>query len=153
MSHDPLKFQHINTRIFLFFLLLLLATSCKDSQKEIYIPDQSGLPICCSADYLVRLAEVGTYISGDNSIEGGNIENGKQIYLDKCQDCHGESGEITDSNADDSPTRLGQIAVDDPRRFFEVTNFNFRDMPGYYNDLSLQELIDVMAFAQTLPEQ
>lgn len=131
----------------LFSILLITFTIILAGCGSVKIPDVSG------ADIQARLLEGKTYIAEDGLVQG-DIINGAQIYQEHCEECHGEDGKKEDLGDDTTSIWLGTSANKNALDFFRVTNFGdaTRKMPGFYEDATLIELINVIAYAQTLEE-
>lgn len=125
----------------MFFLIM---TAC----QEIHIPEASAV------DRQARLLEFESMLNEENHVKG-NISNGEAIYTQTCKACHGQEGKDENFGSESVPIWIGTSAVTDPTTFFEITNFGdvARKMPGYYDTYGLTDLIDVVAYSQTLPSQ
>lgn len=86
----------------------------------------------------------------DFSVEG-NIENGRLVYADYCQACHGENGEGESALSLNSPTFLESI--DDGFLWYSI----IKGRPGttmiaYEDILSEEEISDVVALIRAWEE-
>lgn len=127
-------------------------------------PAKSGLPApkpgSC-ADTLTaedkRMAYLVCQLLGpDGKIDGADIERGRRLFLKNCQACHGDDGMRTNLSGDFfHPVYLGKRAVEDMPTFWYQMNFgdSIRGMTAYYNELELQDMVDIAGFAQTLPDK
>ena len=79
----------------------------------------------------------------------GDVENGRLLYAGDCLDCHGEEGNKKPN------VSVGAVTNDNPWEGLHKIRFG---QPGtsmssaVNNELSLQEQIDILTFAQTLPQ-
>ena len=127
----------------LLIVFLLTVTAC----QEIHIPEVS------EEDKAARMAEFEAVLNEDGTVNGDAV-NGKLIYTQTCKACHGDDGKDENFGTREAPSFMGNSAVTDPIAFFEITNFGNleRKMLGYYDTYGLTDLIDVVAYSQTLPE-
>lgn len=91
----------------------------------------------------------------DGKIKGADLVRGRKLFLKNCQSCHGDDGMRTNVSGDFfHPIYLGQRAVEDMPTFWYRMNFgdSIRGMTAYYNELELQEMVDIAGFVQTLPQ-
>lgn len=140
----------MNTKLNFHYLLVVLtiATILLTACGNVHIPEVSA------ADKQARLAEYSNYMSQDGSVEG-DPGKGQNMYSQMCKDCHGEDGRDENFAEGGLAKYLGTSADEDGLAFFEITNFGDgeRKMPGFYDDLTLEQLIDIQAYAQTLPTE
>ncbi|MBR4559325.1 MAG: c-type cytochrome [Fibrobacter sp.] len=90
----------------------------------------------------------------DGKIKGANIERGEKLFMQNCRPCHGNDGRrFNFSLYYEKPAFIGDRARDDMPTFWYQVNFGDpeRSMEAYIDELSLEELIDIAGFAQTLP--
>jgi thiosulfate dehydrogenase len=83
----------------------------------------------------------------------GNPTNGQELYT-TCAACHGEDGRVLNFGSEDEPEYIGTIAVDNPWEFLHKVRAGQPGaaMPAAMDgDWSLEDLMDLLAFAQTLP--
>ena len=85
----------------------------------------------------------------------GDFFKGKDLYNQICEKCHGEDDREQNFGGDINQKYIGRKAIDDPEAFFEIINFGDgeREMPGFYNDLSLKQLINILTYTQILPTE
>lgn len=143
----PVMFKRSNLPLILVLLgvTALILTACGD---KIHIRDVS------KAERQAGLAEAGTNINGDGSVDG-DADSGQKVYQQFCKGCHGADGRDENSGDEASPEWIGTSANADLLAFFEIINFGDRErkMPGFDDKLSQQDLLDVLAYAQTLPTE
>lgn len=90
----------------------------------------------------------------DGKIKGANLERGEKLFMQNCRPCHGNDGRrFNFSPYYEKPAFLGDRAREEMPTFWYHVNFgdSNRGMAAYIDEFSLQELIDIAGFAQTLP--
>lgn len=100
------------------------------------------------------LVDKSAFINADKTIVGGDAAHGKQLYDGVCKSCHGEDGKALNFGDEGSPEYFGTIAVDNPWEFFNKATVGQpgEAMPAGWNlGWTLQDIIDLMTYAQTLP--
>ena len=132
----------ITQLLILFAMVMLLLTAC----GSVYIPEVTP------ADRQARLEEATSLIMPNGYVVGEKV-SGQQLYTEECEDCHGKKGRNENFGDRNAPAYIGTSANNDPIEFFEITNFGDaeRKMPGYYDDMTLEQIVDTLAYAQTLP--
>lgn len=83
----------------------------------------------------------------------GDAENGRALYAETCQACHGAQGEQINLGAESAPLYLADIAVADPWQTVHRIRFGVpaRNMPAAEAlGWSLGRVADVLAYIQTL---
>ncbi len=103
------------------------------------------------------LVDVSSYIEPETKAAiGGDTANGEGLYASSCSACHGEDGRTFNFGDEDEPEYVGTIAVDNPWEFIHKVRGG---QPGtampaaLENNWSLQDVIDLLAFAQSLPTE
>ena len=90
----------------------------------------------------------------DGKIKGANIERGEELYMENCRPCHGNDGRrFNFSLYYEKPAFIGDRAREEMPTFWYQVNFGDKDrgMQAYIDEFTLEELIDIAGFAQTLP--
>jgi mono/diheme cytochrome c family protein len=89
----------------------------------------------------------------DGKIIGADIKRGAKLFYQNCRPCHGEDGRRIIFNQGRGPEFIGNKARDDLPTFWYQMNFGDEDrnMEAYYDEISLDEMRDIAAFAKTLP--
>jgi len=85
---------------------------------------------------------------------GGDGAHGAELYASTCSACHGDDGRLINFGSDDDPDYIGSIALSNPWEFTHKVRAGQpgTGMPSAIDvDWDLQYLIDLLAFAQTLP--
>jgi thiosulfate dehydrogenase len=109
---------------------------------------------------LVKFIQSGVMdISGDidsdtKEAAGGDPSNGQTLYESTCTACHGADGRMINFGDDDEPEYVGTIAQDNPWEFIHKVRAGQpgSQMPSAIeNDWAHQDVVDVLAYAQTLP--
>ena len=89
----------------------------------------------------------------NKKIKGANLKRGAELFYMNCRACHGDDGRRVNFTPMKSPTYLGTTALNDMPTFWYLMNFGDggRGMLAYIDEISLEEMIDIAGFAQTLP--
>ncbi|MGD2155394.1 MAG: c-type cytochrome [Anaerolineales bacterium] len=98
--------------------------------------------------------DVSPYIDENKNAVGGDNANGEELYASTCIACHGEDGRTLNFGDEEEPEYVGTIAVDNPWEFIHKVRFGQpgTGMPAVFDTgWSMQDVVDLMAFAQTLP--
>lgn len=99
------------------------------------------------------LDDYGQFIADDKSAIGGDLENGETKYTSICSTCHGEDGTQLNFGDEEEPEYVGTIAVDNPWEFFHKVKYGQPGSPmpdAADNELSLEDIRDLLAYVQTL---
>jgi thiosulfate dehydrogenase len=103
------------------------------------------------------LVDMAQFIDADTKAAiGGDAANGEDLYMAACTACHGEDGRMINFHDPDDPEFVGNIAVDNPWEFIHKVRAG---QPGsampsaIANGWSMQDVIDVLTFAQGLPTE
>jgi thiosulfate dehydrogenase len=103
------------------------------------------------------LVDVAPFIDAETKAAvGGDAANGEVLYMSTCTACHGEDGTTINFHDPDDPEFVGNIAIDNPWEFIHKVRAGQpgTGMPaGIDNDWTMQEVIDLLTFAQTLPTE
>lgn len=101
------------------------------------------------------LIEVAAYIDAQTKATiGGDAATGQELYSATCAACHGEDGKTINFGDAAEPEYLGTIAADNPWEFIHKVRMG---QPGTQMPAALElgwhldEVIDVLTYAQTLP--
>lgn len=84
---------------------------------------------------------------------GGDAGQGQELFA-SCAACHGEDGLLLNFGSEDEPEYVGTIALDNPWEFLHKVRAGQPGtaMPAAMDGAwSLDDLVDLLAFAQTLP--
>ncbi|MBO7383158.1 MAG: c-type cytochrome [Fibrobacter sp.] len=89
----------------------------------------------------------------DGNIIGADLKRGDKLFFQNCRPCHGEDGMRINFNPGGKPEFIGIRARNDMPTFWYQMNFGDEDrnMEAYYDEISLDEMRDIAAFAKTLP--
>ena len=90
----------------------------------------------------------------DGKIKGANLKRGEKLFMQNCRPCHGNDGRrFNFSPYYEKPAFLGDRAREEMPTFWYHVNFGDSDrgMAAYIDEFTLEELIDIAGFAQTLP--
>ncbi|MCL5958041.1 MAG: c-type cytochrome, partial [Chloroflexi bacterium] len=86
--------------------------------------------------------------------KSADASHGKQLYANTCATCHGSDGRKLNFGSDQEPEYIGTIASDNPQEFVHKVRFGQPGAPmpaGVQSGWSMQDVLDVLAHAQTLP--
>jgi thiosulfate dehydrogenase len=95
-------------------------------------------------------------IDADKKAVGGDAAQGEEMFAANCSVCHGADGTTLNFGSDDEPEYVGTIAVDNPWEFFHKVRVG---QPGTLmpsaiaNDWSLEDVLNILRFAQTLQSE
>jgi mono/diheme cytochrome c family protein len=126
----------------ILILLLFSASSCSRVNQK-------------SQDHIgskrMRHGVIPLAVVSREQIDQSSIERGEKIYMQKCLQCHGKSGEGDGALAPRGTANLRKLVT-------EVKNFKFfmsisqwqGDMPGWENQFTSAESDDLVAYIKTL---
>jgi thiosulfate dehydrogenase len=86
---------------------------------------------------------------------GGDTANGETLFA-ACSACHGDDGRLINFGDDDEPTYVATVALDNPWEFLHKVRAGQPGtaMPASLDtDWSTDDLLDLLAFSQTLPTE
>ena len=111
-------------------------------------------------DVLVLFLQKGVIDKGPYITDGkgtGDPTHGKTLFNAICKVCHGVDGNTINFQADEGGEEfIGNVANDNPMEFFNKASVGQpgEAMPAGLNlGWSLQDVADVLAYAQTLPQK
>jgi len=89
---------------------------------------------------------------------GGDATRGKPLYDGLCAACHGPDGKKLNFGTDKEPEYIGTLAKDNPQEFLHKVRAG---QPGSEPPMpstlvlgwTMQQIVDVLTYAQTLPEK
>lgn len=103
--------------------------------------------------FIQQLQDQTPYINADKTVNG-NAENGKVLYEGTCKMCHGEDGKAMDFDDGEGVEFVGTLAADNPWEIFNKIAYGQpgESMPSGVNmGWSWQDIVDILAYIQTLP--
>ncbi len=92
------------------------------------------------------------YVNPETGLVQGDIRHGTEIFQTVCSVCHGLDGRLINFKTDESPEFVGTVAKFHPLEALHNIRFGKAGnaMIGLF-PFSLQNQLDVLAYAQTLP--
>lgn len=100
--------------------------------------------------------DITPFIDAENAAVGGDAANGESLYRETCSSCHDDDGRAINFGSDDEPEYVGTIAIDNPWEFIHKVRAGqpgTRMPSGIELGWSIQEVIDVLSYSQTLPTE
>lgn len=94
------------------------------------------------------------FINADKSVTGGVAADGGKFFETSCAYCHGKTGMELNFGDAAEPEFIGTLAADNPWEFVHKVSFGHPGaiMPSGINmDWTLQGIIDLLTYSQTLP--
>jgi len=91
--------------------------------------------------------------SETKSAVDGDAAHGEELFA-TCAACHGEDGRLLNFGTEDEPEYVGTIALDNPSELLHKVRAGQprTTIPAAMDgEWSLEDLVDLLAFAQTLP--
>ena len=96
--------------------------------------------------------DTNAYIDSATKKAKGNIDNGRKLYQAVCAACHGFDGKLLNFGDDKNPEFVGTVAANNP---WEALHKIRNGQPGVpmpaWRVFDIQQSVDVIAYAQTLP--
>ncbi|GBD84738.1 cytochrome c6 [bacterium BMS3Abin02] len=102
------------------------------------------------------LVDTSKYINADKTLIGADLERGDELFDGTCSACHGADGTMINFGSDEEPEFVGTVASDNPWEALHKIRVGQpgTPMPAALNSgWTLQDMIDVVAHAQTLPTE
>jgi thiosulfate dehydrogenase len=97
------------------------------------------------------------FINTDGSLTGGDIQAGQTFFTTNCMtECHGPDGMAINFGSKDKPEFIGTLSNKNPWEFFHKVRAGqpgTRMSSGIINKWSNEEILDVLAYARTLPRE
>ncbi len=100
-----------------------------------------------------EMADITANVNPDKTVNGDPV-NGKTLFEGTCAACHGVDGKRINFGSANDPEYVGTIASDNPWEFFHKTSFGQPGAPmprGRGLGWDMQQIADLLAYAQTLP--
>lgn len=114
--------------------------------------DQIGMLVAFLQEGMVDMSK---FINDDKTVDG-DPEHGKTLYNAGCSRCHGEDGKTINFKDEAAPVYVGTLANDNPWETLHKASFGQpgEHMPASVNfDWSVQDLADLLSYAQSLPAE
>jgi thiosulfate dehydrogenase len=102
-----------------------------------------------------EMTDISDYVNADKTVNGDPLL-GRDLYEGTCAACHGTDGKTMNFGNEEEPEFIGTLAADNPWEFFHKASFGQPGAPmpaGQALGWSMQDIADVLAYAQTLPTQ
>jgi thiosulfate dehydrogenase len=102
-----------------------------------------------------EMADISPYVNADKSVTG-DPANGRDLFEATCSACHGVDGKKINFHDADDPEYIGTVAAGNPWEFFHKASFGQPDAPmpaGLALGWTMEEIADLLAYAQTLPTE
>jgi mono/diheme cytochrome c family protein len=99
--------------------------------------------------------DIAAYVNNDKTVNG-DPTHGRQLFDGTCAACHGVDGKNMNFGNEDEPEYVGTIAADNPWEFFHKASFGQPGVPmpaGRALGWTLEDVADLLSFAQTLPRE
>lgn len=99
--------------------------------------------------------DITPYVNADGTVNG-DPAHGRDLFEGTCAACHGVDGKELNFGDDAEPEFIGTVAADNPWEFFHKASFGQPGVPmpaGRALGWSLQDIADVLSYAQTLPTE
>ncbi|PWJ68975.1 MULTISPECIES: cytochrome c [unclassified Fibrobacter] len=149
MSH---KFRFFGLFALVTYGLLLGVNAIAQSEEDKPIPGSEADTLTREDARMAFL--VYKLLDKDGKIIGANLEKGAKLFYQNCRPCHGEDGMRVNFNPmSRRPAYIGQRAREEMPTFWYQMNFGDegRSMEAYYDEIPLEDMIDIAGYAQTLP--
>src|SRR5574341_638523 len=102
-----------------------------------------------------EVTDITPYVNIDGTVNG-DPAHGRELFEGTCAACHGTDGKRMNFGDADEPEFIGTVAADNPWEFFHKASFGQPGQPmpaGRALGWSLQDIADVLSYAQTLPTE
>ncbi len=102
-----------------------------------------------------EMVDIAAYVNDDKTVNGDPL-SGKELFEGTCAACHGVDGKKMNFGAEDDPEYVGTVAAGNPWEFFHKASFGQSDSPmpsGNALGWTMEEIADVLSYAQTLPTE
>lgn len=156
MRNHPLFPASLGLQLLVYGTLLGLAAASVASpphQKEQVAPAPGSEGDTLTIEDKRMAYLVYKLLDKDGKIKGADIKRGAKLFYQNCRPCHGEDGHRINFTPGSGGTFIGQRARNDMPTFWHQMNFGDeeRNMQAYYDEIPLDEMVDIAGYAQTLP--
>ncbi len=129
---------------------LLAALKTGDHDFSSYMNDDQ---LNALVAFMQQVEDMTPYINDDKTVNG-DAANGKVLFDGTCRMCHGEDGKAIDFDDGEGVEFVGTVATDNPWEVFNKIAYGQPAAPmpsGINMGWSWQEIVDILAYIQTLP--
>ncbi len=105
--------------------------------------------------FMQQAQDMAPYINDDKTVNG-DAAKGEVTYKAACASCHGEDGKAIDFDDGEGREFIGTVAADNPWEVFNKIAYGqpAESMPAGINlGWSWQDILDILAYIQTLPSE
>ncbi len=123
------------------------------SENHDFSPYLNDAQLNALVAFIQQIQDLSPYINDDKTVNG-DPTHGKVLYESNCIMCHGEDGKAIDFDDGEGVEYVGTVASDNP---WEAINKIMYGQPGAVMTAGLnmgwsfQDMIDLLAYIQTLP--
>jgi thiosulfate dehydrogenase len=125
-----------------------------NSDHDFSVMDEIGMNAML-AFLQTEMADISAFVNDDKSVIG-DPANGEDLWEGTCTACHGVDGTKINFHDADDPEYVGTVAAGNPWEFFHKVVFGQPGAPmpsGLALGWSLEEIADLLSYAQTLPTE
>lgn len=97
---------------------------------------------------------IAPHVKADGITVDGDMAHGKTVFEQTCVGCHGKDGKLLNFKTAEAPEYVGTVAAGEPQVCLHRVTFGVPGFPmsaGLDLGLSVKDVTDVCAYAQTLP--
>jgi thiosulfate dehydrogenase len=97
---------------------------------------------------------IAPHVKADGITVDGDMGHGKTVFEQTCVGCHGKDGKLLNFKTAEAPEYVGTVAAGEPQVCLHRVTFGVPGFPmsaGLDLGLSVKDVADVCAYAQTLP--
>lgn len=99
------------------------------------------------------LIDMDCYIDRETKVVRGNVQRGAAFFQTICAVCHGFDGKAMNFKDEEHPEYVGTVANENPWETLHKIRFGQPGGMVSLEVLSIDDLVDILAYTQTLPEK